>query len=431
MVEAAYVYIWNTLVGAIAWDPTTLGAIFEFDPGFATKDWDLAPIKMPLGNIKRGERIYSFPELNTETYHGLPGLLADSLPDKFGTTVLNAWLVSQGRTLSSVNPVERLCYVGKRGMGALEFVPALPGAADTATKLEIEHLVNLAELVLNQRDEFTAKLKEGTEKGLTDIIKVGTSAGGARAKAIIAYNPLTKEVRSGQVAAPKGFSHWIIKFDGLEDASLGSPKGFGRIEMAYHKMAVDCEINMTECQLYEENGRAHFMTRRFDRVEGKGKLHVQSLCAIAHFDFSLISAYSYEQAFATMRQMRLSYQAADQLYRRMVFNVLARNCDDHTKNIAFTMTKKGEWSLAPAFDLTHSFNPEGLWTSRHNLSINGKREKITKDDLLSVGKEMNIRNSLTIIELVSQIVNNWKKYALETGVDHKQIQQISQTHLLP
>lgn len=426
----ALVKIWDKLVGAVLWDENTQLATFEFDPTFAQNNWDLSPILMPLDEIKRGNRLFSFPRLNPETFYGMSGLLSDALPDKFGTTLINAWLATQGRTPNSINPVERLCYMGKRGMGALEFEPAFHPKQNTASHIEIDALVEIARTVLNQREGFTTILNEGNSKGLEDIIKVGTSAGGARAKAIIAYNPSTNEVRSGQVAAPKGFSHWLIKFDGISDAQLSTPLGFGRIEFAYYKMAIDCGIEMSECAIFEENGRAHFMTKRFDRAKGKEKLHFQSLCGIAHFDFSQTNAYSYEQAFQVMRTLRLPYQSAEQLYRRMVFNVVARNLDDHTKNIAFLMNKAGEWRLAPAYDLTWSYDPNSIWVSKHNLSINGKRDNITKDDLLKVGKEMSIKQPINIINQVIETIKNWNNYAEKAGVKPNQIKQIGETLLV-
>lgn len=425
----AFVKIWNQLVGAVLWDENTQTGTFEFDSKFVQNNWDLSPIIMPLDEIKRGNRIFSFPRLPKETFYGLPGLLADALPDKFGTTLINAWLASQGRNPNSINPVERLCYVGKRGMGALEFEPAY-SSQNTATKIEIDALVNIAQQVLRQREDFATTINDGDNRGLEDIIRVGTSAGGARAKAIIAYNPETHEVRSGQVAAPKGFSHWLIKFDGVSDTTLSNPQGFGRVEWAYYLMAKDCEIDMTECKLFEENGRAHFMTKRFDRVKGKEKLHIQSLCGLAHFDFSQTNVYAYEQAFQVLRQLRLPYSTAEQLYRRMVFNVIARNLDDHTKNIAFIMNKVGEWNLAPAFDLTWSYDPMSIWVSRHNLSVNGKRENITKDDLLKVGREMSIKQANMIVKQIIEVVNSWQKYAEMANVNNQQIQQIGKTHLV-
>lgn len=425
----AFVKIWNELVGAVLWDEDTQRATFEFDPKFAQNQWDLSPLMMPLSEIKRGNRLFSFPRLNPDTFYGMPGLLADTLPDKFGTTLINTWLAAQGRTPSSLNPVERLCYMGKRGMGALEFEPS-SGHKGISTNIEIDSLVEIAQKILNQRESFVSSIHEGSRDGLEDIIRVGTSAGGARAKAIIAYNIETNEVRSGQVAAPKGFSHWLIKFDGVSDGNLANPIGFGRIEWAYSLMARDCEIEMSECKLFEENGRAHFMTKRFDRIKGKEKLHFQSLCGLAHFDFSQTNVYAYEQAFQVMRQLRLPYNDAEQLYRRMVFNVIARNLDDHTKNIAFLMNKAGEWQLAPAFDLTWSYDPNSFWVSKHNLSINGKRENITKDDLLKVGKEMSIKKAKLIIEQINEVIINWELYAEKAGVSTFNIQKIKETHLI-
>ena len=425
--KTATVKIWDQPVGAVLWDDSSQSGTFEFEPKFVKNGLDLAPFMMPIAELKRGDTLFEFKQLNKETFYGLPGLLADALPDKYGTTLLNAWLASQGRSPGSMNPVERLCYMGTRGMGALEFEPNKNH--ESAVKVEINSLVEMAQQILGQRKSFTVNIKPNVKKGLEDIIRVGSSAGGARAKAIIAYNPKKKEVRSGQVAAPKGFSHWLIKFDGVNNAALGDPAGYGRIELAYYHMALDCGIEISESRLLEENDRAHFMTRRFDRVNENEKLHVQSLCAMRHFDYSMVGAYAYEQAFQTIRSLKLSVTATEQLYKRMVFNVIARNLDDHTKNISFIMDKTGTWSLAPAFDLTYSYNPDSAWVRQHNLSVNGKTKDFTKYDLLKVGKEMNVKHAKTILEKVLAVVKKWSVYAEQTKVKDIQINKIGKTHL--
>jgi serine/threonine-protein kinase HipA len=424
--NTAYVNIWNKRVGAVAWNPDTETGSFEFEPSFITDNLNLAPLKIPLTAAKN--RSFSFPELRkTIAFKGLPGLLADSLPDKYGNALINTWLTRNGRPSGSLNPVEMLCFIGKRGMGALEFEPALPKGPDTSTTVEIGSLVKIANEILSGREDFTTNLTEEEEHALPDILKIGTSAGGARAKAVIAFNMLTGEVRSGQVSAPKGFTHWIIKFDGVNDSQFGATHGFGRVEMAYHIMAKAAGIDMTECRLMEENGRAHFMTRRFDREPGKGKIHLQSLCAMQHFDFNEITSYSYEQLFETMRMLGLPYPQAEQLFRRMVFNVLARNCDDHTKNFAFLMDKSGEWKLSPAFDVCHSYRPESTWVSQQSLSINGKRKDITREDFLSVAKNMNIKKAGNIILQINEVVKNWQSYAEETKVNPELRDAINRT----
>jgi len=414
--ETAYVNIWNKRVGAIAWDSSNGTGSFQFEPSFRSNGWDLAPLMMPLQET--GERIFSFPELrNTSSFKGIPGLLSDSLPDRYGNEIINNWLSRRGRPSNSLHPVEMLCFIGKRGMGALEFEPNEPIISDRSVKIEISELVKIANNILTGRQDFTTNLSENEEKALLDILKISTSAGGARAKAVIAYNPSTGEVRSGQLLAPRGFTHWIIKFDGVSDNQLGSSQGYGRVEMAYHLMAAEAGIEMTECRLLEENGRAHFMTRRFDRDNNSEKIHVQSFCAMQHYDFNDIVSYSYEQLFETMRMLGLPYPDAEQLYRRMVFNVLARNCDDHTKNFAFTMDKNGIWKLSPAFDVCHSYRPGSLWVSQQSLSVNGKRQNISYDDFLSVARNMNIKKAPQIIALLTETIAKWPKYARETGVD--------------
>jgi len=429
VITTAFINIWNQRVGAIAWDSDTGLGSFEYDASFLKNNQDLSPIKIPtLGAAKR---IFTFPELrDVKTFKGLPGLLADVLPDKYGNALINTWLARQGRASDSLNPVEMLCFIGNRGMGALEFEPTIPKGSDTATKIEIGNLINVAEEILSGRKDFTTKLKPNEEKALLDILKIGSSAGGARAKAVIAYNPKTKEVRSGQADAPKGFTHWLIKFDGVSDKQYGASSGYGRVEMAYHLMAVDAGIEMTECRLLEEKGRAHFMTRRFDREDGKGKLHVQSFCALQHYDFNEVNLFSYEQLFETMRILGLPYPQAEQLYKRMVFNVMARNCDDHTKNFAFVMDKKGEWSLSPAYDVCHAYRPGSEWVNQHALSINGERKSITKKDLLEVAKQMNVKKAENSIKQISEVVSNWNKYADQVKVDKKLKDAIEKTLII-
>jgi len=429
MITTAFINIWSKRVGAIAWDVENRLAQFEFEPSFLTHKLDLSPLKM---SIERAEnRVFSFLELrDTSTFKGLPGLLADVLPDKYGNSLINAWLSKNGRPSNSMNPVELLCFIGKRGMGALEFEPVEPRISNGATLIEINSLINISQDILSGRQNFNTKLSDDESKALSDILKIGSSAGGARAKAVIAFNPETKEIRSGQTDAPKGFTHWLLKFDGVTDQQLGTSYGYGRIEMAYHLMAKAAQIEMTECRLLEENGRAHFMTQRFDREHGKGKIHVQSFCAIAHYDFNDITSFSYEQLFETMRRLLLPYTDAEQLYRRMVFNVMARNCDDHTKNFSFSMDKNGKWKLSPAFDICHSYRPESTWVSQHSLSVNGKRQNIGRDDLIEVAKNMNIKKADSIINQISEVVSKWTDFAAQTNVNATLRDAINKTLLL-
>ncbi len=427
--ETATVKLWNKLVGAVLWNRNSRTATFEFDSSFINNKWDIAPLTMSLEEVKRGNRIFEFKRLGKETFYGLPGLLSDVLPDKFGTALINAWLASQGRSSGSMNSVERLCYMGKRGMGALEFEPSLNKTKEAAVTLEIKSLVEMTQQILGERKQFSVNLNGDVKKGLENIIRVGTSAGGARAKAIIAYNEKTGVMRSGQVNAPKGYEHWLLKFDGVNNKQMGDTAGYGRIELAYYHMALDCGIEMMESKLFEENNHAHFMTKRFDRVKGQ-KLHVQSLCAMRHFDFSMVGSFAYEQAFETIRFLRLPASTSEQFYRRMTFNVIARNLDDHTKNIAFIMDKKGIWRLSPAFDVTYSYDPASVWVKQHNLSVNGKTIDIGKDDLLKVGKEMNVKYAKAIIEDIQRIVKKWPQYAKDVKVGDKQIKAINNTLLL-
>jgi len=427
-VDTALVRMWDRLVGAVAWNDERGLATFEFDPDFLDEGLDLAPLKMPWAQARRAQARFNFPGLGFETFRGMPGLLADALPDQFGNSIIDAWLARQGRTAESFSPVERLCYTGRRAMGALEFEPAVAGALDESVPVEVGELVMLARTMLDGRAGLQANLEADPSEALLDIIRVGTSAGGGRPKAVIAVNDVTGEVRSGQVEAPEGFDHWILKFDGVRDSQFGEPAGYGRIEFAYHLMATACGIEMAACRLFEESDRAHFMTRRFDRPGGNRKLHLQSLCAMAHFDFNIAGAHSYEQAFQVMRELRLPYPDAEQQFRRTVFNIIARNQDDHTKNIAFLMDQEGEWRLSPAFDVTYAYNPTGDWTNRHQMTLAGKRDGFTREDLLTVGREMSIKKAADIIGEVGAAVACWAEFAAEAGVPEERASAIGGAH---
>jgi serine/threonine-protein kinase HipA len=421
MVAIANIKLWNNNVGVILWDEMRNLGIFEFDKGFTKLGLDISPILMPLSDFENGKRVFSFPTLNNETFKGLPGLLSDCLPDKFGNQIIDAWLAQQGKNIEDFTPVDRLCYIGKRGMGALEFEPVNNISTENSNKIEIEELVKFAKEVLDERTQFHTNTD--SEKGYSDILQVGSSAGGARAKAIIAYNKKTHEVRSGQIDGLEGFDYWLIKFDGVTNAQLGDPKGYGNIEYAYYLMALDCGIEMSESKLMQENGRSHFMTKRFDRQKNQ-KIHMQTLCGLAHFDYNQPRAYSYEQAFQIMRQMKLPYSDSEELYRRMVFNVMSRNQDDHTKNISFLMFPNGKWQLSPAYDITYAYNPENFWLKAHQMSVNGKREDILLQDLIAVAKNVGIKKPKTIIERCNEILFNWVDYAEKAGIESDQIRQI-------
>lgn len=420
--QTAWVHIWGELAGAVSWDEATGLASFEYDPAFKRLGWELAPFQMPLHADKQ---IFRFPALRKkadpelDTFKGLPGLLADVLPDRYGNALINQWLALQGRPPDSMNPVEMLCFTGSRGMGALEFAPAILRESKTTTSLDIDSLVEMAHRILSGKAKLTTNLKTLQGKAILDILKTGTSAGGARPKAVIAFNEKTGEVRSGQTRAPQGFEHWIIKLDGVSDVQLGASKGYGRVEMAYYRMATACGIQMMPSRLLEENGRAHFMTRRFDREQNQVKHHIQSFCALMHYDYNMVTSFSYEQLFQTMWQLPLTYPDTEQMFRRMVFNVLARNCDDHTKNFAFRLKKGGKWELAPAYDICHAYQPEHQWVSQHALSVNGKRNHISFGDLLAVGKFINYKKAEETIHAIHDTVHQWKSFADDQKVSPK------------
>lgn len=431
-VDTAIVQIWGQTVGAVSWLDDRQHAVFEFEPAFLNSGLDLSPIHLGLTAARNGDGLFAFPALNRDTFLGLPGLLADALPDKFGNRIIDAWLARNGRDAASFSPVERLCYTGRRAMGALEFSPALNQRIERATPVEVAELVSLAQAVMSDRNQLDVTLNADNTahngEAILDILRVGTSAGGARPKAVIAMNSDSR-VLSGQAEVPPGYDYWLLKFDGVDDLELGTPKGYGRIEYAYHLMARAAGIAMSDCRLLEENGRAHFLTRRFDRVNGD-KLHLQSLCGIAHFDFNAAGAYGYEQAFACMRQLRLSKAEAIQQYRRMLFNVVARNQDDHSKNIAFLMGRDGKWRLSPAFDVTYSHNPAGRWTSQHQMSINGKRDDFTRADLFRVGDAIGVSRPERLLDEITAAVARWPEFAREAGVTKAATSDIGRNHRL-
>jgi serine/threonine-protein kinase HipA len=386
----AEVRLWGSSIGAVSVKGPGEIATFEYTSAFRRSGIEVAPLMMPLD-----QAVYSFPDLPRESFHGLPGMLADALPDKFGNAVIDAWLASQGRLPQDIDAVERLCYTGTRGIGALEFKPAQGPQSPKSTVLKVDSLVTLASDVLSNRENLQASFADPhKEHALREILRVGASAGGARAKAVIAWNSTTNEVRSGQVKAPSGFEYWLMKFDGVtnnKDRDLADPQGFGAIEYAYSLMAKAAGIRMSECRLFEESGRRHFMTKRFDRLDDGEKLHMQSLGALAHFDFNNPVAHSYEQALTVIRRLGLPMEAVEEQFRRMVFNVIARNQDDHVKNIAFLMDKSGKWSLSPAFDIMYAYNPSGAWTASHQMSLAGKRDGFTLADLKAVAETASMK----------------------------------------
>jgi serine/threonine-protein kinase HipA len=426
-VTVAAVRLWGQRIGAVSVDAPGAVAAFQYDPAFVGTGVQPAPLRMPAGVAA-----YRFPALIPESFRGLPGMLADALPDLFGNALIDAWLARQGRRPESFDVVERLCYIGTRGMGALEFEPAAGPAPSSARNLEVSELVALASEVLAARDDLDTTLAGGHEiDGLADILAVGTSAGGQRAKAVIAFNGDTGEVRSGQVPAPPGFAQWLLKFDGVSGSTqeFGGAEGYGAIEYAYSLMAGAAGVTMTPCRLLEEGGRRHFMTRRFDRPDDGTKLHMQSLAALCHYDFRLDGAYSYEQALLAALDLGLSHRAVEQLFRRMVFNIVARNQDDHVKNIAFLMNEHGAWALSPAFDVTYAYNPSGRWTSRHQMTVNGKRDTFTLADLRACAEVGRLKRTdpARILAEVVDAVSRWERFADQAGVTAADAEAVART----
>lgn len=423
--------LWGSRIGAVSLDAERAAAVFQYTPEFAESGIEVSPLTMPLS-----AEPYSFPGLNPESFHELPGLLADSLPDRFGNALIDAWLARQGRTPESFDAVERLCYVGRRGMGALEFEPERGPRATTNRDLSIDALVELASEVLTHREALAVSFTDDARRdAMRDILLVGTSAGGARAKAVVAWNPVTNDVRSGQVDAGPGFEYWLLKFDGVsgnKDKELDDPQGYGTIEYAYSLMARAAGVSMSECRLLEEHGRRHFMTRRFDRTDDGGKIHMQSLGALAHFDFNLAGAYGYEQALQTIRRLGLGMDAVEQQFRRMIFNVVARNQDDHVKNIAFLMDRAGRWRLSPAYDVSYAYRPGGAWTGRHQMTVNGKSDDFTLRDFDACAESAMMKRgrARAILDEVVEVVTRWRSFADEAGVRDLDVERIGKTHRL-
>lgn len=421
MHHTAKVYLWGTHVGTVSLGGDDPIARFQYTDEFRGMGVELSPLRMPLSSA-----VFAFPDLPVQSFHGLPGLLSDSLPDKFGNKVIAAWLREQNKHPEDLNAIDRLCYTGQRGMGALEYRPALLDKEDVSERVTVEALSELADRVLRMREEAQATLVPGMN-AYSSIFRVGSSAGGARAKALIGWNEATGEVRSGQVALPEGFGYWLIKFDGLVgngDKEGDDKWGYGRVEYAYSLMARAAGIEMTECRLWNKR---HFMTRRFDRLPDGGKLHAQTLGALAHFDFNNPRLYSYEDAFDVTRRVVNDARANEQLFRRMAFNVLAWNCDDHVKNITYLMDRRGAWRLAPAYDACYAYNPSGDWTSRHQMAVNGKRLDISDADILACARFANMRErkARAVLDEVRAAVRAWPRFAAEAEVREDFTDQIT------
>lgn len=432
MSEEADVRLWGRRIGVVLREGEGSAAVFGYEPSFARSGIQVAPLAMPLR-----EAPYSFPELPYGAFRDLPGLLADSLPDKWGNALIDTWLETQGRPADSVKAIERLLYIGARGMGALEYEPRRGPLRQESEEIQIEALVKLASEVLTERRELVASVKAGREEeALLEVLSVGISPGGARAKAVIAWNRATQEIRSGQVDAPPGFEHWLLKFDGVsgnrDRGRFDDPEGYGAIEFAYSKMARAAGIEMTECELLDEGPRRHFMTRRFDRPSKNEKLHMQSLGAIAHYDYNEPGAHSYEQAIRVIRSLGLPMAAVEEQFRRMVFNVVGRNQDDHVKNIAFLMDKAGNWSLSPAFDVTFNFKPSGDWTYEHQMSVNGKRDDFTLEDFQRTADTISMqrKRAAEIVDRVRGAVSEWPRFAAEASIDSADARRIAASQRL-
>lgn len=421
-VDIVEVRIWRMSVGAIALDPNLGYYAFEYEPSFLRRGIELAPLTMPLEASREPFVFANLPEL---TYRRLPGLIADALPDDFGNALIDAWMAREGVGAAQITSLDRLAYMGKRGMGALEFKPARgPRPLRASTAIELSALVESARRAV----EGSVASDAHAAAALAQILQVGTSAGGARAKAVVAWNPSTHEIRAGQFDVHGGFEHWLIKLDGVgRDERLGVSQDYGRIEYAYHLMAVAAGITMAPCRLLEENGRAHFMTRRFDR-DGNAKHHLQTLCGLAHLDYRQRATHDASQFLQVVDRLRLGYPAREEAFRRIAFNVMAANCDDHTKNVSFLLREGGAWELAPAYDVTFAFNPQGEWTYQHLMSVNGEFAAITRDDLLVVADRFGIGTAPQVLAQVAEAVAAWPEFAAQAAVRASEVTRVAQEH---
>jgi serine/threonine-protein kinase HipA len=422
-VDRVEVSLWGQRIGVAALDPAYGFYAFRYTPQFRDSGIEPAPLQMPLA----ADQTFLFTDLPVETYQHLPALLSDALPDDFGNALINRWMADRGISADNITALDRLAYMSNRAMGALQFKPARGPATRTPVAIHLSKLVNEARKAV----AGTIEDDDHSHAALRSIIEVGTSAGGARAKAVIAWNPQTNEIRAGQLAAPAGFEHWLLKFDGMgRDRDLGASQEYGRIEYAYHLMALDAGMRMSECRLLTENGRAHFMTRRFDRADGDVRHHIQSLCAMSHLDYKKKGTHSYAQLFDTLSRLALPYGDKEEAFRRMVFNVMARNCDDHTKNFSFRLRQANAWELAPAYDVTFAHNPSSEWTHQHLMSVNGKFKDFTEEDLLAVADRFAIGTAATVIDQVRSAIAAWRSYADKAGLGARQVQHI-EALLLP
>ena len=391
-------------VGVCDFTPHTGKVFFQYSPDFLQTGIALSPLLMPLENrvFEFDERVYS-----PQTFRGLPPLIADSLPDDFGNKMLSQWLVKNNISQNALHPLEKLCYVGKRGMGALEYEPSYE-REDFNDNVSIADLLTVANEVYFHKTNEAIPLNDYSQS-LSTLLRIGSSVGGARAKALIAINEKTQEIKAGDILQGEDYEYYLIKFDGLKDGKEIEPGGYGILEFIYHKMAVDSKIEMTECRLLAENGRSHFLTKRFDRTGGN-KIHTSTLCGMAGVDFRQPNLIGYEDVFRILNLLNMDYSQKEQLFRRMVFNVLAFNHDDHTKNISF-MYEGDKWQLAPAYDMVFAFDPESYWLRNHNININGKNNNITTDDILTVGEKFGIKKKEGILADIAEVIRNFRYYA--------------------
>lgn len=411
------VKLYDEILGTIDWNANKGSSTFQYSNNALNRGIEPSPIIMPTQ-----EKIF---ETNRDhiNFHNLPYLLSDSMPDDFGNRMMKEWLKQKKLSIDDINPVDRLTYVGSRGMGALEYEP-INYKEDNNHNVNTSDLFEVAKKVLEGKEETTYDYLD--KDSLSDILRIGTSVGGARAKALIAIkfdsNKKITEIKSGDIIQPEGYSYWLLKIDGANEKTLGEGEGLGKIEYAYYLLATQAGVEMADSILFEENNRFHFLTKRFDRTDNGDKIHMQTFSALAGIDYKIQKASSYETLFRVMKRLRLPYYQFEQQYRRALFNVIARNHDDHVKNFSFLMDKQGAWKISPAYDINYSYSPGGTWTNVHQSSINNKFDNFTRNDLLSLGKTFGIKKANHILDEIIEAVNLWSKIATEIDIPKKEIE---------
>lgn len=409
---AVEVYLWGTKIGAIAYEPgQTEVSTFEYDKDFIKMGIEVSPISVPIKYS-----IHTFDDISKKTFHGLAGFIADSLPDKFGNQLIDQYFALKGRSSSDITPLDRLLYIGNRAMGALEFKPAINlDDKNKNIELNLQDLSQLAEMILIKKEKFANELKNSDKKNVINLLRIGSSAGGARSKALVAMDKDGK-LYDGTINHKKACKYYLLKFDSSSNSDRDNkdPKGMTKVEYIYSILARKCNINMPYTTFIQIEDDFHFLIERFDRIDKnkgftKDKLHYVSWCGMAHAHRDETGAFSYEQLVMIVRELKLGQDSVFEIFKRAVFNLVGRNQDDHTKNFGFLMDRNGRWSLSPAFDITYSYDPEGKWTKSHQITLNGKEDNFTLEDIISFGKYCNLSKKKSL-EVLNNTVSAFKEF---------------------